>query len=152
MENNKRQSITPTLTVKGADAAIGFYEKVFGAKPGLILRGPKGEVLHAELLFGDMKIYLNDEFPQMGAYSPTHFGGSSVALQLMVPDVDKAYAEAVASGASGKMEPHDAFWGDRYAYVYDPFGHGWGLCAPREILTPEEVQERAEQMWKQPAK
>ncbi len=153
MENSKRQTITPSLTVKNADAAIAFYEQVFGAKvDGLIMRGPDGKtVMHAELLFGDMKIFLNDEIPGMGAHAPTHYGGTSVAMHLQVPDVDKTYADAVALGATGKMPPSDAFWGERYAHIFDPFGHGWGLGAPREQLTQEQIKERSQQLWKQPA-
>jgi PhnB protein len=151
METIKRQTITPSITVKNADAAIAFYEKVFGAKvDGHIMRGPNGEgIMHAELLFGDMKIFLNDEFPQMGAYSPAHYGGTPAILNLQVADVDKTYAAAVAAGAAGKMPPSDAFWGDRHAYVVDPFGHGWGLLAPRENLTQDQIKERSEQFWKQ---
>jgi PhnB protein len=153
MDNIKRQAVTPSLTIKNADAAIAFYEKIFGAKvSGQIMRGPNQGVMHAELLFGDMKIFVNDEFPEMGAHSPAHYGGTSVVLQLTVSDVDKTYADAVAAGAAGKMPPNDAFWGDRYAYIIDPFGHAWGLGAPKEILTPDQIKERSEQFFKEPCK
>lgn len=152
MENRKRQSITPTLTVQNSEKAIAFYEKAFGAKvDGQIMRGPNGGVMHAELLFGDMRVFVNDEFPEMGAHSPAHYGGTPVSLQLLVADVDKTFAEATAAGATAKMPPHDAFWGDRYAYVFDPFGHGWGLFTPKEVLTPEQIKERMEKLFRQPA-
>ena len=152
MENCKRQTLTASLTVNNAEQAIAFYQKVFGAKvDGHIMRGPNGGVMHAELLFGDLRIYLNDEFPEMGAYSPTHYGGTPVALQLMVADADQTYADAIAAGATSKMPPNDAFWGDRYAYVIDPFGHGWGISTQKEILTRDQMKERSEQQWKVPA-
>jgi PhnB protein len=148
---NQRQTITPSLTVKNADAAIAFYQKAFGARvDGQIMRGPGGGVMHAELIIGEMKIFLNDEFPEMGARSPEHYGGSPITLQLRVSDVDKTYAGAVAAGAKSKMEPNDAFWGDRYAFVHDPFGHGWGFSAPNEKLTPEQINERAERLFAKP--
>jgi PhnB protein len=28
------------------------------------------------------------------------------------------------------MPPWDAFWGDRYAKVLDPFGHEWSFSHP----------------------
>ena len=150
---HKRQTITPSLTVKNADAAIAFYEKAFGAKvDGYVMRGTSGGVMHAELLFGDMKIYLNDEFPEMGARSPQHYGGTPVSINLAVEDCDKVYSTAVAAGAASRMPPMNAFWGDRYAYVVDPFGHGWGIDEPRENLTQEQIKERAEQFVKQQQK
>ena len=34
------------------------------------------------------------------------------------------------------------FWGDRYGWVRDPFGHMWALCTVKEVLTPSQVEER----------
>src|SRR6266498_2245541 len=114
MENTRRQTITPSLTVNNTDQAIAFYTKVFGARvDGRPMRGPTGAVIHAELVFADdMKIFLNDEFPEMGSYSPQHFGGTSVSLMLVVPEVDRMYEEALASGSGSKMPPSDMFWGE----------------------------------------
>lgn len=152
MENQQRQAITPSLTVKNAEAAIAFYENALGAKLiGQIMRGPNGAVTHAELLFGDTKFFVNDELPEMGAFSPSHYGGTPIILHLTVADVDKTYSDAVSAGATSKMAPHDAFWGDRYSYIVDPFGNGWGLSAPQETLTSEQKKQRADQFWKEPA-
>jgi catechol 2,3-dioxygenase-like lactoylglutathione lyase family enzyme len=45
-------------------------------------------------------------------------------------DVDKTYAELVAAGYSGHLEPWDAFWGQRYASIQDPDGNPVDLFAP----------------------
>ena len=147
----QRQTITAALVVKDADAAIAFYGKVFGAKvDGPIMRGPSGKgVMHAELRFGDAKVFLSDEFPPMGVYSPVHYGGTGSSLQLYVEDVDRCYADAVAAGATSVMAAQDQFWGDRYAQVIDPFGHRWGIATPKETLTQEQIEERSGQFWKQ---
>ena len=151
METRPRQGIIPSLIVKDSEAAIAFYEKVFDAKlNGKIMRAPDGTVMHAELIVNGMKLFLNDEMPQMGGHSPLHLGGISMALYLYVADVDKAHAAALAAGATSMVAPHVAFWGDRYAFIYDPFGHGWGLASPKEQLTPEEIEERARAFFKQP--
>jgi PhnB protein len=34
------------------------------------------------------------------------------------------------------------FWGDRYGWIRDPFGHVWALNQVKEILTPAEVDQR----------
>ena len=52
--------------------------------------------------------------------------GSSVILcfkQESVEAVDACYQMMIAAGAKGQKEPWDAFWGQRYACVYDPDGH-----------------------------
>jgi hypothetical protein len=35
--------------------------------------------------------------------------------------------------------------GDRYSWLRDPFGHMWAMSEIREVLTPEEVQERMQE-------
>jgi uncharacterized glyoxalase superfamily protein PhnB len=46
------------------------------------------------------------------------------------PDVDALYAELVGGGATGHLEPWDAFWGQRYAVLKDPDGNDVSLFAP----------------------
>jgi catechol 2,3-dioxygenase-like lactoylglutathione lyase family enzyme len=45
-------------------------------------------------------------------------------------DVDAAYARVTGAGFRGAKEPWDAFWGQRYAQVYDPDGNRVDLFAP----------------------
>jgi uncharacterized glyoxalase superfamily protein PhnB len=44
--------------------------------------------------------------------------------------VDEAYAAVIEAGFTGKSEPWDAFWGQRYAQVVDPDGNDVDLFAP----------------------
>ena len=45
-------------------------------------------------------------------------------------DVDATYARLVDAGFRAAKEPWDAFWGQRYANVYDPDGNKVDLFAP----------------------
>ncbi len=45
-------------------------------------------------------------------------------------EVNQKYALLTAAGYHGHLEPWDAFWGQRYAVVHDPDGHGIDLFAP----------------------
>ncbi len=93
-------SITPSLTIKGAAAAIDFYIKAFGAVERFRLAGDDGIVMHAEMQFGDSIVMLSDEFPSYGALSPTSIGGMGGSLMFYVPDVDSAHDRAVAAGCT----------------------------------------------------
>ena len=60
---------------------------------------PDGKsVTHAEIMIGDSKIMLSDEFPEMKCLSPKSIGGSPVYLYLYVEDVDKTFNLAVSEG------------------------------------------------------
>jgi PhnB protein len=137
-------TITPHLVIKGATEAIEFYKKAFGAKEIGRMPMPSADgtmkIGHAELEFGDSRLMLADEFPEMGSSGPT--GSSPVTIHLYVPDVDATFAQAVAAGATVRMPVADMFWGDRYGIVIDPFGHSWSVATHKEDLTPEQMKER----------
>jgi PhnB protein len=136
---------TPQLTVADADAAIRWYVEVFGADELVRTAGPDGRVLHCELLIFGGRLLLHDQFPELGVPdpAPADLGGTPVTLHLYVPDVDALYAAAVAAGAQGVMAPDDAFWGDRYAQLVDPYGHRWSLATPRDDPSADDLRERA---------
>jgi PhnB protein len=137
-------TITPHLVVRGVAAAIDFYGRAFGARELFRNAAPGGgSVMHAELLLGDSRFFVNDEYPEWGVQSPLGLAGSPVTLHLYVADVDAVFAQAVAAGAEVVMPVADAFWGDRYCILKDPFGHRWSVASRREDLSPREVQERA---------
>ena len=137
-------SVTPYLTLRGAGAAIEFYKKAFGAREKERLTGPDGKsLMHAEIMIGDSVVMLSDEFPERGALSPAHYGGSTSSLMLYVADADAVFRQAVAAGATALMPVADMFWGDRMGQVLDPFGHKWAIATHVVDLTPEETQQAA---------
>ncbi len=140
-------SVTPSLTVKNAAAAIDFYKKAFGAEELMRLNSPDGKVAHAELKIGDSIIFLGDEFDMGFARSPQTLGGTTGALNIYVPDVDQAFERAVKAGAQVRMPVADMFWGDRYGNVADPFGHIWSLATHKEDVSEEELEERAKAFY-----
>jgi PhnB protein len=99
--------------------------------------------VHSELLLGDSRFFVNEEFPQHGQHSPLHYAGTPVTLHLYVSDVDALFARAVEAGAEVMVELADQFWGDRYGRLRDPFGHEWSLASRIEDLSPTEIHRRA---------
>jgi uncharacterized glyoxalase superfamily protein PhnB len=129
-------SVIPYLTVGSAPDAIAFYRQAFGAEETMRMMAEDGlRVLHARLRIGAGVVMLSDDFPEFGNGAIAPVPGAracvSVALALAVAaDVDTTFARALAAGGTGEMAPCDAFWGDRFAVLGDPFGHRWMLAAP----------------------
>jgi PhnB protein len=146
-------SITPYLTVRGADRAIDFYRRAFGAKEIFRLNLPDSNtVAHAELQIGDSRFFLGDEVPGMDCRSPETLGGSPAGIYLYVRDVDEAFRKAVDAGATVKRPLADMFWGDRTGSVQDPFGYTWDLASRREPdVPPEEMRRRGEEFFRKMA-
>jgi PhnB protein len=137
-------SITPALTCRDAARAIEFYKKVFGAAEVMRMAMPDGKIGHAELKVGDSKFMLNDEFPGM-AVAPSDSTPQSVSLYLYVEDVDSTFNRAVQAGSKVNMPVTNQFWGDRYGYITDPFGHRWGLATHVEDVAPDELERRSKE-------
>lgn len=141
-------SITPMLIVKDGLKAIEYYKKVFGAMDkGTMMMPDNKSVAHAELMIGDSKIMLSDEFPEMKSLSPTTIGGTPVSLYLYVEDVDKTFNLAVAEGGKSLFPVQDRFYGDSHGSIQDPFGHIWSIATHIKDLTEEEMKKAAEEAF-----
>ncbi|MBI3375556.1 MAG: VOC family protein [Betaproteobacteria bacterium] len=142
------RSVTPYLCVKGAAQAIRFYKKAFGAKEVMRMPAPGGTIGHAELMLGDSKIMLADEFPQMGFRSPGAYGGSAVTIHLYVENVDQVFKRALRAGAKERQSVKDQFYGDRSGQLEDPCGHLWILATHVEDMSPQEMKRRGREFMK----
>jgi PhnB protein len=140
-------AVTPYLAVKGADSAIQFYQRVFGAKEIGRLLMPGGVIGHAELQIGDSKIMLAEENLDWGNKSPATLGGTPVTIALYVDDVDATYQCALDAGATAIMPVKDEFYGLRVGVFYDPFGHKWHIMTHIEDVSFEEMQKRCDALF-----
>jgi len=133
-------ALTPFLVCKGATEALEFYRRAFGAEEISRLAAPDGKLLHAALRIGDSVLMLTDECPEMGGFSPLHFGGSPVTVHLSVADADASFARATGAGATPLMPVTEMFWGARYGVFKDPYGHSWSVATQVKELSPAEIQ------------
>jgi PhnB protein len=133
---DQQPKLVPHLVVDGAIAAIEFYKKALGATEVMRMPADDGKrLMHAAILVNGAHVYLVDDFAehreQCGGgkiIAPNAAGSTGVLIHLDVPDCDAAVKRAVDAGATVLLEPWDAFWGDRYAQVLDPFGHAWSFA------------------------
>lgn len=134
---------TPYLIVNAGAAAISFYQKAFDARVLMQITLPNGKLGHAELQFGDSRIMLADEFPELGYRSPARLGGTPVSILLYVEDCDRLFHRAIANGAIAIKPLADQFYGDRSGTVQDPFGHVWTIATHKEDLSEDELKRRS---------
>lgn len=126
--------IVPYLAVRGAVDAIDWYRSVFGAVELVRYTADDGTIGHAELSVGGATFYLSDEYVEYGAVSPARLGGTPVALNMLVADVDTVFATAIGAGATAQREPADQPYGERSCAFVDPWGHRW--LVQTTIATP----------------
>ncbi len=123
-------SLIPYIAVDDGAVALDWYRDVLGAVETTRFVGDDGRVGHAEVVIGGARMFLSDEYPEMGVVGPSTRGGTTVSLHLEVVDVDHSYQQAVAAGATSLRPPSDQGHGNRNATITDPFGHRWMLSQP----------------------
>jgi uncharacterized glyoxalase superfamily protein PhnB len=115
-----------------APAAIEWLERAFGFRRKLVVPGPDGTIVHAELelstadggwgvvMLGSLK---DDEFPFR---TPRQLGGQMTqCVCACLPEVDDHCATARAAGAEIVYGPRDTSYGSREYGARDPEGQLW---------------------------
>ena len=136
-----RTSLTPFLTLEDARGAIGFYEKVFGARTGDVTE-IGGEVVHAEIDFGNGWMQIGALNPEYGLVAAPEGDGDCYSMGLYCEDADSVLAAAIAEGATVREEIMNFASGDRFASIRDPFGVRWTIMSRVEDLSAEESNRR----------
>lgn len=105
----------------GAQRFIDFVTNAFGGKE--LMRHAEGDmILHAKVQIGNSVIELGEaRYPEQPL--PT-------AIYLYVDDVDATYEQALKAGGTSMLAPSDQPYGDRTAWVKDPFDNVWYVAAP----------------------
>jgi PhnB protein len=135
-------SLTPHLNVKGAADYLDFLKRAFGAVEMHCSPGPNGKIMHATVRIGDSNLMFADDFCEEFHMPPYATENLPFVLSLYVENADAAWERALAAGCEVKFPIADQFWGDRYGQVKDPFGFVWAISQTKEIVGPEELQER----------
>ena len=117
--------VAPYLNLDGAFKAADFYVRAFGAEDvARIPQDDKGRSMHCHVRINGGSVMISDFYPEHGhAFAAPQ----AFTLHLQVGDFDAWWNRAVAAGAEAVLAPHDAFWGDRYGILKDPFGVNWSI-------------------------
>ncbi len=124
------RTVTPRLVVRNGSDAIAFYAAAFGAEEiGDRVRGPQGELIHAELRIGDAVVMITEDVgaPDATAKAPSPGAAVSAIMVTYWEVVDPVWDRAVAAGAEVINPLADQFYGERGGRLRDPFGQQWML-------------------------
>jgi len=126
------RSVTPYLMCDGTKKALDWYKKVFNARIGDVVTNKEkpDQVMHSTFYIGEDPIFAADDFK--GELREADKAGrprlASSSLYVYFANVDEVWKRAIDAGAVEIMKLEDQFWGDRYGFLRDPFGHFWGVA------------------------
>ena len=115
-------TVTPFLHPVGAPGLIDFLKEALGAEEVSRYQSPDGVVHHATVRIGDSVIEMGEAHGEALLTPPS--------IYLYVADVDVMYARAVKAGATSIKSPADQPYGDRNAWIKDPFDNTWFIATP----------------------
>lgn len=118
-------NIFPSLFYDDAVAAIAWLCQAFGFTKRMVVPGPNGAVLHAELSIGPGVIMVGSSRPEQGCVSPRRLPATNQGLCVYVDDPDAHCAHAKARGATITRELRDEEYGSRGYMAKDLEGHSW---------------------------
>jgi uncharacterized glyoxalase superfamily protein PhnB len=124
------QGVIPYLAIDGAQDAIAFYRRAFGAlmHGDAALMPGTNKVANASLVINGGVMMLSDTFPEMS--QPAAKGGHGFTMQLVVDDGELWWNRAVEAGCEVVTPFARQFWGDRYGQLRDRFGIDWAINEP----------------------
>ncbi len=120
--------LMPVLRYSDCNKALDFLTKTFGFKEGNAFRDDKGNVMHAEVWFGNGGIVIGpvaDTAFGKVMRQPTEAGGVTASLFAVVNDPDAHFARSQQAGFEIILPLRDESYGSREYSVRDPEGHVW---------------------------
>ena len=131
-------AVTPYLVIDDCSRALEFLAEVFGARERFRMADPSGSIAHAEVVLDGAVIELANSTPEWPA--------TRTLLHVYVPNSDEVFERALKAGCTVKKGMTDEFYGERSGTVTDPFGNSWTIATVKEVLTQDELCERAEKL------
>jgi uncharacterized glyoxalase superfamily protein PhnB len=132
-----RPSFIPSVTYDDSRTALEWLEKAFGFESSEVLTDGDGNIVHAEMQFGDGVVMIGGPWPGWDFLSsPKSVGGKNTQrIHVRIErDIDAHCERARKAGAKIFKEPENQFYGDRTYVAVDPEGHHWTFAqAVREV-------------------
>lgn len=123
-----RTPLMPVLRYRDCNRALDFLTNVFGFTEGSSYRDEAGNVMHAELWFGNGGIMIgpvaDTPFGRV-MRQPDEAGGVTASIFCVVNDPDAHHARSRQAGFELVMPLRDESYGSREYSVRDPEGHVW---------------------------
>lgn len=128
---NTAVTMIPNLRYLDCNKAIYWLCDAFGFEQRQIFRNDAGDVIHAELTFGNGMIMIGpvaeSPFARYLIQPDEALGKETQCCYCIVDDVDAHHKHAVASGAEVFSPPTDKNYGGRDYGCHDFEGHLWSF-------------------------
>lgn len=131
----------PSLVYKDRRAALAWLQAAFGFRMRHVLCDAEGNVVHAEMTYGDGVVMIGTEWAGWTRSPLAVDGKNTQRVNVRIDSgIDEHCAQARRAGAKIVKEPEDQFYGERTYIAADPEGHHWTFSQPVRAVSPEEME------------
>jgi uncharacterized glyoxalase superfamily protein PhnB len=131
-QSNGKSVVIPGLRYRDSAKAVDWLCDAFGFEKKLVVPGPNGSIVHAELTYkngmvmlGSGEAHSNDNYGKH-VRTPADLGGKvSGGIYVIVDDPDAHYARAKQAGAEIVLDIKSEEYGGRGYTCRDFEGHIW---------------------------
>lgn len=137
-----RPSFIPSAIYKDNRAALEWLQNAFGFEPSEVLTDGGGNIVHAEMNFGDGVVMIGNEWADWTRSPLSAEGKNTQRIHVRIDrGIDEHCERARRAGATIAMEPADQFYGDRTYMAVDLEGHHWTFAQPVKDVSLKEMED-----------
>jgi uncharacterized glyoxalase superfamily protein PhnB len=138
----RRPAFIPSLAYRDNRAALKWLEAAFGFQPSEVLTDAQGNIVHAEMTYGDGVVMIGGEWADWTRSPASLEGKNTQRVHVRVEQgIDEHCARARQAGARIVMEPADQFYGERSYIAADLEGHYWTFSQNVRAVSKEEMED-----------
>jgi uncharacterized glyoxalase superfamily protein PhnB len=140
MQNDQQPIFISRVAYKDRRSAIEWLERAFGFQTTMLATDSKGDVVHAEMKFGNGLIHIGSEWENIKAPDSVSGANTQTISVHLDSGIDEHCDRVRAAGGTIIQEPQDQFHGDRTYRVIDPQGHVWSFSQKLREVTNAELE------------
>lgn len=132
----------PVLFYSDVRLALNWLEEKYGFEVTTIFEDNQGNIVHAEMRLGEVRIMIGPANITDWAKSPASMGGiNSQQTYIYVEDVDSHYDHANELRAQIILKPEEQFNGDKTYQTTDLDGHRWVFAEKVRDVSKQDMAE-----------
>lgn len=125
MKDAPKTAFVPQLAIPHGTMDLEFYKNAFGTVETKHITNDDGSIHVSEMFINGAMFHFHEESYDGKTFSPSRYNGVTTTIGLMVDDVDKVMARAIAAGAVETSPATSYDYGYRQGEIMDPLGHRW---------------------------
>ncbi|MFK5980593.1 MAG: glyoxalase [Rhizobiaceae bacterium] len=137
-----RPTIRTGLFYRNPIAALDWIEKAFGFTRSMDIRDERGELVHAEMTYGNASIIIDSEWVNFVSSPLSNDGRNTQIIYVQLEnDIEEHCEHTRSCGAVIIQEPEYQYYGDCVYRAKDIEGHVWTFSQAIRDISKSQAEQ-----------